>query len=107
MSIKPFRKFPKNHHKTSTVIGVVSPKSSLNIAPPKNVIRAKRDYVPQLSGELAFSKGDFFHVIAENDPNRYEVFNPATDMRGLVPVECFEVLGKTVGPPALNSSTSG
>jgi bud emergence protein 1 len=94
----------------STVIGngVVSPKSSLTIAPPKKVIRAIRDYVPQSSRELAFSKGDFFHVIgAENDRNWYEACNPATNMRGLVPVDYFEVLGKTVGPPALNTSMSG
>lgn len=94
----------------STVIGngVVSPKSSLTIAAPKKVIRAIRDYVPQSSRELAFSKGDFFHVIgAENDRNWYEACNPATNMRGLVPVDYFEVLGKTVGPPALNTSMSG
>jgi len=94
----------------STVIGngVVSPKSSLTIAPPKKVIRAIRDYVPQSSRELAFSKGDFFHVIgAENDRNWYEACNPSTNMRGLVPVDYFEVLGKTVGPPALNTSMSG
>jgi len=80
----------------------VSPKSSLTIAPPKKVIRAVRDYVPQSSRELAFSKGDFFHVIgAENDRNWYEACNPATNMRGLVPVDHFEVLGKTVGGPGL------
>jgi bud emergence protein 1 len=95
---------------TSTVIGngVISPKSSLTIAPPKKVIRAIRDYVPQSSRELAFSKGDFFHVIgAENDRNWYEACNPSTNMRGLVPVDHFEVLGKTVGTPSLTSSMSG
>ncbi len=80
----------------------MSPKSSLTIEPPKKVIRAVRDYVPQSSRELAFSKGDFFHVIgAENDRNWYEACNPATNMRGLVPVDHFEVLGKTVGGPGL------
>lgn len=113
MSIQGFRKSLKGggtDRQTSTVIGtgVVSPKSSLTIAPPKKVIRAIRDYVPQSSRELAFSKGDFFHVIgAENDRNWYEACNPATNMRGLVPVDYFEVLGKTVGPPALNTSMSG
>src|SRR5271167_4981646 len=95
---------------TSTVIGngVISPKSSLTIAPPKKVIRAIRDYVPQSSRELAFSRGDFFHVIgAENDRNWYEACNPATNMRGLVPVDYFEVLGKTVGTPSLASTMSG
>src|ERR1700684_2767330 len=94
----------------STVIGngVVSPKSSLTIAPPKKVIRAIRDYVPQSSRELAFSKGDFFHVVgAENDRTWYEACNPATNMRGLVPVDHFEVLGKTVGGQSLTGAMGG
>ena len=75
--------------------------------PPKKVIRAIRDYVPQTSRELAFLKGDFFNVIgAENDRNWYEACNPAINMRGLVPVDYFEVLGKTVGTPTLNTSIS-
>lgn len=85
--------------------GVISPKSSLTIVPPKKVIRAVRDYIPQSSRELAFSKGDFFHVISqENDRYWYEASNPATNMRGLVPVDHFEVLGKTA--PSTNSLTS-
>ena len=112
-SIQGFRKSLKgsgNDRQTSTIIGngVISPKSSLTIAPPKKVIRAVRDYVPQSSRELAFSRGDFFHVIgAENDRNWYEACNPATNMRGLVPVDHFEVLGKTVSGPGLNNAMSG
>src|ERR1700724_732813 len=110
MSTQGFRKSIRGDRQTSTIMGngAISPKSSLTIGPPKKVIRAIRDYVPQSSRELAFSKGDFFHVIgAENDRNWYEACNPATNMRGLVPVDYFEVLAKTVGPPPLNTSMSG
>jgi hypothetical protein len=46
---------------------------------------------------LAFSKGDFFHVISrEDDPDWYEACNPLLpSARGLVPVSFFEVIGKT------------
>ncbi|KAG5518849.1 hypothetical protein PMAC_002380 [Pneumocystis sp. 'macacae'] len=71
-------------------------KSAISIEPPKKVIRALYDYVSQSSVELAFSKGDFFHVIGnENDENWYEACNPATNVRGLVPVSYFQVLGRT------------
>ncbi|KAG5440406.1 hypothetical protein PCK2_000539 [Pneumocystis canis] len=74
----------------------ISSKSSIFIEPPKKVIRALYDYVSQSSVELAFSKGDFFHVIGnENDEHWYEACNPATNVRGLVPVSYFEVLGRT------------
>lgn len=74
----------------------ISSKSSFSIEPPKKVIKALYDYVPQSSVELAFSKGDFFHVIGnENDENWYEACNPATNVRGLVPVSYFQVLGRT------------
>ena len=51
---------------------------------------------PDHPQELAFAKGDFFHVISrENDPNWYEACNPLMqDARGLVPVPYFEVVGK-------------
>lgn len=67
--------------------------------------------MPQSSRELAFSKGDFFHVVgSENDKYWYEACNPATNMRGLVPVDYFEVIGKTVGSTsslALLNATMG
>jgi SH3 domain. len=46
--------------------------------------------------ELAFSKGDFFHVISrEDDSDWYEACNPLIpEARGLVPVSFFEVIGK-------------
>ncbi|KAK9470339.1 uncharacterized protein V1510DRAFT_408495 [Dipodascopsis tothii] len=70
-------------------------KSPFTILPPKKVIRALYDYTASDSGELSFSKGDFFHVIGnENDPDWYEACNPSTEARGMVPVNYFEVLGR-------------
>lgn len=45
---------------------------------------------------MAFSKGDFFHVISrEDDSDWYEACNPLIPTaRGLVPVSFFEVIGK-------------
>lgn len=55
--------------------------------------------MPELGNnqELAFHKGDFFHVISrENDPDWYEACNPLIpSARGLVPVSFFEVIEKT------------
>ncbi|CCH44416.1 hypothetical protein BN7_3980 [Wickerhamomyces ciferrii] len=63
---------------------------------PKRVIKALYDYKPQGPGELEFQKGDFFHVIGnENDPEWYEACNPSRNLRGMVPVPYFEVFGKT------------
>lgn len=43
-------------------------KSPLAIEAPKAVIRALYDYVQRSSQELSFNKGDFFHVVGnEND----------------------------------------
>ncbi|BDD54921.1 bud emergence protein 1 [Monascus purpureus] len=76
----------------------VTPKSAIAILPPKKVIKALYDYQPDPGDlhELAFSKGDFFHVVArENDSDWYEACNPLIpSCRGLVPVSFFEVLGK-------------
>jgi bud emergence protein 1 len=63
------------------------------------VIKALYDYEPEKKNthELAFHKGDFFHVISrEDDPDWYEACNPLIpSARGLVPVAFFEVIGKT------------
>lgn len=58
--------------------------------------------------ELAFSKGDFFHVISrEDDPDWYEACNPLIpSARGLVPVSYFEIIGKTERQSG-GSATSG
>lgn len=59
------------------------------------VIKAIERYVPVSDQELGFEKGDFFHVIAnENDTEWYEACNPASGARGFVPVPFFQVLGK-------------
>lgn len=61
------------------------------------MIKALYDYHPEgTNQELAFSKGDFFHVISrEDDSDWYEACNPLIpEARGLVPVSFFEVIGK-------------
>ena len=56
------------------------------------------DYDPQNRNgqELAFHKGDFFHVLSrEEDTEWYEACNPLIPTaRGLVPVAYFETIGK-------------
>jgi bud emergence protein 1 len=63
------------------------------------VIKALYDHQPESNNphELAFHKGDFFHVISrEDDTDWYEACNPLIPTaRGLVPVAFFEVIGKT------------
>ncbi|CAG8948581.1 unnamed protein product [Penicillium salamii] len=102
-------KDPKHHHIS------ITPKSAIAILPPKKVsclrtggepgrptdisqvIKALYDYTPEgATQELAFSKGDFFHVISrEDDSDWYEACNPLIpSARGLVPVSFFEVIGK-------------
>ncbi|KAL1923196.1 uncharacterized protein VTP21DRAFT_9572 [Calcarisporiella thermophila] len=67
---------------------------NLAIIPPIKAIRALCDYQATLPGELSFSKGDFFHLIDDNLGNWYEVSNPLTKVRGMVPAHNFEVLEK-------------
>jgi bud emergence protein 1 len=72
------------------------------------VIKALYDYTPTDTSPnsvyLAFSQGDFLHVVGrEDDSDWYEACNPLHGTRGLVPVSYFEGVGKTVrdsaGPP--------
>ncbi|KAL4965337.1 phosphatidylinositol-3-phosphate-binding protein BEM1 [Aspergillus stella-maris] len=90
-------KDPKPHHHHHHLS--ITPKSAVAILPPKKVIKALFDYQPEPGNtqELAFSKGDFFHVISrEDDSDWYEACNPLIPTaRGLVPVTFFEVIGKT------------
>ena len=59
------------------------------------MIKAIDRYQPASDHELGFEKGDFFHVIGnENDTEWYEACNPATNARGFVPVPYFQVMGK-------------
>ena len=73
-------------------------KSATAIIPPKKVIKALYDYEPTNKNgeELAFHKGDFFHVIGrEDDAEWYEACNPLIPTaKGLVPVAFFEIIGK-------------
>ncbi len=67
----------------------------------RQVIKALYDYTPADpspdSGYLAFSQGDFLHVVdRENDTEWYIACNPLHGTRGLVPVSYFEGVGKTV-----------
>ncbi|KAL2429955.1 Protein scd2/ral3 [Exophiala dermatitidis] len=75
----------------------ITPKT-IQALPPKKVIKALYDYQPQNGNgqELAFHKGDFFHVLSrEDDTEWYEACNPLIpSARGLVPVAFFEVVGK-------------
>ncbi|KAH3667884.1 hypothetical protein WICMUC_005162 [Wickerhamomyces mucosus] len=74
---------------------------------PKKVIKALYDYKPQGPGELEFQKGDFFHVIGnENDSEWYEACNPSKNTRGMVPVPYFEVFGKTRPVTSSNPSSN-
>ncbi|KAF8463999.1 hypothetical protein BDZ91DRAFT_795909 [Kalaharituber pfeilii] len=86
----------------------ITPKSAITIQPPKKVIKALYDYEPTSEYELGFSRGDFFHVIGqENDPEWYEACNPATNARGLVPVAWFQVLGKNERDSSDSSKSLG
>ncbi|CAG8711524.1 9715_t:CDS:1, partial [Scutellospora calospora] len=79
-----------------------------SILPPKKVIKALYDYTANGASELSFSKGDFFHVVGnENDENWYEACNPATSVRGLVPVSYFQVLEKSSRLSADGKADSG
>ncbi|KAJ2092831.1 bud emergence protein 1 [Coemansia sp. RSA 986] len=68
--------------------------TAVKVQAPKRVIRALRNYVARESAELTFKKDDFFYVLStphEND-QWYDVSNPLTGERGLVPASYFEVM---------------
>lgn len=81
------------------------------------VIKALYDYQVQdpvnNPGYLSFTSGEFLHVVdRENDPDWYEACNPIVGTRGLVPVNHFDLVSKTVGPsgglePVAKSHLSG
>ncbi|KAJ5447922.1 Phox/Bem1p [Penicillium cf. griseofulvum] len=66
--MKAFRRSLKGEKDPKHHISI-TPKSAIAILPPKKVIKALYDYQPEpgTSQELAFSKGDFFHVISRED----------------------------------------
>ncbi|CAG8695323.1 4712_t:CDS:1, partial [Dentiscutata heterogama] len=107
-SLKPTLDFRRSvsKDKISTPIATKAPPAS--ILPPKKVIKALYDYTANGQNELSFSKGDFFHVVGnENDPNWYDACNPATNVRGLVPVSYFQVLEKSGRSIADDKADSG
>ncbi|KAI7819819.1 hypothetical protein BC939DRAFT_399992 [Gamsiella multidivaricata] len=75
--------------------GLSSNRAPAALAPPRKVIKALYDYNSQQSEELSFIKGDFFHVVGnEDDEDWYEACNPVTGARGYVPVTYFQILEK-------------
>lgn len=81
------------------------------------VIRALFDFHPdpiRVPGALKFTQGDFLHVVGrEDDTEWYEACNPILGTRGLVPVNHFEGIAKTVrnsasyGPVGREQSFTG
>ncbi|KAG0233015.1 bud emergence protein 1 [Actinomortierella wolfii] len=70
--------------------------AATGLAPPRKVIKALYDYNSSQPEELSFQKGDFYHVIGnEDDEDWYEACNPITGARGFVPVAYFQVLEKS------------
>ncbi|KAJ2080662.1 bud emergence protein 1 [Coemansia sp. RSA 988] len=61
---------------------------------PKRVVRAIRNYDARESAELTFKKDDFFYVLStpHDSDEWYDVSNPLTGDRGLVPASFFEVM---------------
>lgn len=98
--MKPFRKSKRLSNSLSSSKHSISRVTSghTDVPPtlmsPKKVIKALYSYRPQGPGELKFSKGDFFHVMDDANVEAngwYEATNPATNVRGMVPVSYFEV----------------
>lgn len=98
--MKPFRKSKRLSNSLSSSKHSISRISSgpgavpPTLMSPKKVIKALYSYRPQGPGELQFSKGDFFHVMDDAGVEAngwYEATNPATNVRGMVPVSYFEV----------------
>lgn len=74
---------------------------------PKKIIKALYDYQAKAPHELSFKKGDFFHVTGrETDTDWFEACNPATNMKGIVPVPYFQVIDKTERSLPVNRPTS-
>ncbi|CAG8559296.1 4283_t:CDS:1 [Paraglomus occultum] len=108
-ALKPTLDFRRSvmKDKISTPIAIPT-KAPRSIQPPKKVIKALYDYKAKSPGELSFSKGDFFHVVGEDIvPDWYEACNPATNVRGLVPVSYFQVLEKSSRLSLSEKSDSG
>ncbi|RCH79056.1 bud emergence protein 1, partial [Rhizopus stolonifer] len=85
----------------------VTQPNNTNLELPKKIIKALYDYQAKAPHELSFRKGDFFHVTArENDPEWFEACNPASNLKGIVPVAYFQVIDKTERTSELDSGFS-
>lgn len=74
---------------------------------PKKIIKALHDYQAKTTTELSFKKGDFFHVTGrEHDTEWFEACNPASNLKGIVPVSYFQVIDKTERSLPVNRPTS-
>lgn len=77
------------------------------LSSPQKVIKALYKYEVQGPGEIGFEKGDFFHVIAEEENGWYQASNPMTHAKGMVPASYFEVFNRsrpiTTDNPAITS----
>lgn len=74
---------------------------------PKKIIKALYDYQAKAPQEISFKKGDFFHVTGrENDADWFEACNPASNLKGVVPVPYFQVIDKTERSLPVNRPTS-
>ncbi|KAK9762660.1 bud emergence protein 1 [Basidiobolus ranarum] len=74
---------------------------------PKKVIRALHNFHSETPYQLSFQKGDFFHVIGNEEDNHWwEATNPMTQVRGMVPVSYFEVIDKKKISGSSDSKTS-
>lgn len=107
--MKPFRKSKRlsnslnsSKHLISRVTSTQMNNDELDqvLKLPKKVIKALYDYQPQGPGELKFAKGDFFHIVEEQNAEAeangwYNATNPATNQRGMVPMLYFEVFNRT------------
>lgn len=106
--IKSFRRNKRlsssSDSSTKHMISRITSNSNLHNNPsvlqtPRIVIKAIYDYQPQGPDELSFSKGDFFHVINEQDDNEqngwYEATNPMSNAKGMVPMSYFEVFNRS------------
>lgn len=91
----------KGKHKSSSITKPTNSKPpplpwlDHNMTLPRKIIKATMSHSAHQLHMLSFEKGDFFHVVGrENDAHWYAVTNPLTNMNGLVPVHCFDVVDK-------------
>lgn len=86
---------------------ISTPIAQVTLDLPKKIIKALYDYQAKAPHEITFKKGDFFHVTGrENDLEWFEACNPASQLKGIVPVSHFQVIDKTERSLPVNRPTS-